>query len=212
MKIAIIFPRYKYIAGDVPLGVCYLASYLKEKTNAEIDVIDTTFHKDRNAIKDLLNKKQYDIVGISSMSSMIADAFWIADLVKKKNSSTFVIIGGPHPTVLPSDTIANSNVDAICIGEGETTFAELVEKKGNPENVDGLWYKFGKGIVKNNPRAPIPNLDVVPHPALDLIDMNNYIKCWFQMDSVKKKLKGINIIASRGCPYNCEFCSVHEAF
>lgn len=206
MKIAIIFPRYKYVSGDVPLGVCYLASCLKQKTNAEIDVIDTTFHKDKNVIKDLLNKKQYDLIGISSMSSMIDDAFWIAEFVKKNNPNTFIIIGGPHPTVLSSDTINNPNVDAICIGEGEITFTELIENNGNPENIKGIWYKSGKEIIKNKPREPVPDLNTIPYPSLDLIDMDNYTKCWFQMDSVKKKLKGVNILSSRGCPYNCSFC------
>ncbi|MBN1645146.1 B12-binding domain-containing radical SAM protein [Candidatus Woesearchaeota archaeon] len=205
MNIALIFPRYKYVSGDVPLGVCYLAAYLRKYANLEIDVIDTTFHSDKDEINKVLNKK-YDLVGISAMSSMIDDAFWIAKITKEKNPKTFVIIGGPHATVLPEETLKNPCIDAVCIGEGELTFAELVKNKGNPKGITGIWYKSGEGVIKNNFRKPIADLDDVPRPALDLVSMDKYIKCWFQMDSVKKKLKGVNIIASRGCPYNCSYC------
>jgi radical SAM superfamily enzyme YgiQ (UPF0313 family) len=207
MKIALIFPRYKYVSGDVPLGLCYLAAYLK-KNNKEvvIDFFDTTFHKDKTVLKDILSTKKYDLVGISSMSIMINDAFDIAKCIKEINSDTFVIFGGPHPTVLPAETIVNPYLDAICIGEGENTFEELIRNKGNPEGIAGIWYKKGKEIIKNSPRGPIQDLDTVPFPALDLVDMEKYIAYWFQLDSVKKGLKGINIIASRGCPYNCSYC------
>ncbi len=206
MKVAIIFPRYKYASGDVPLGVCYLASYLKKSTPAEVTIIDTTFHKDKKTIKNIILENKFDIVGISAMSSMINDAFWIAELIKKTSPHTFIIIGGPHPTVLPNETICNPSVDAICIGEGEITFAELVNKRGNAKGVAGVWYKKQGKVIKNPDRTPISDLDSLPYPALDLVDLDNYLKCWFQLDSVKKGLIGINIIASRGCPYNCSYC------
>lgn len=214
MKVAVIFPRYKYISGDVPLGICYLASYLRENSDAEIELIDTTFHKDKQVIKDLLLKNKYDIIGISTMSSMIEDTIWIVEFIKKNHPSTFVIVGGPHPTILPDETINNPNVDAICLGEGEITFTEFVNNNGRPEGINGLWYKSGSEIIKNPPRMPIHDLDILPFPAFDLIDINNYLKYWFQLDSVKKGLKGINILATRGCPYTCSYCqpTLHRMF
>lgn len=206
MKVGIIFPRYKYPSSDIPLGVCYLAAHIRKATNAEVDLFDTTFHKNKSVIKDIILKKKYDIIGISAMSSMIEDAFDIAKFIKKNNPKTFIIIGGPHATVLPTETIKNQYIDGICIGEGEITFAELIQKKGNPVGVNGIWYKSGNKIIKNRPRAPIENLNILPFPALNLINIEKYLKYCFQMDSVKRGLRGINLIASRGCPYDCSYC------
>lgn len=208
MKIALVFPRFKYPSGDIPLGLAYIASTLREKTDSSIELIDTTFYENsKSDVVQMFAHKKYDIVAISCMTTMIMDGFLIAEIVKKSFPETKVIIGGPHPTVMPNETLQNDYVDAVCIGEGEATFLELVNNNGAFNGVSGLWHKDKKGrIIKNDARTPINDLDSIPFPALDLFDVNKYLQYWFQLDSVDRNLKGINIMASRGCPYQCSFC------
>jgi radical SAM superfamily enzyme YgiQ (UPF0313 family) len=208
MKIALVFPRFKYPSGEHPLGIAYIASYLKKHTDAMVEIIDTTFDKKpKERIKKIFSNKKYDIVGVSLMTSMLEDANYVAHVVKKYNPDSKVIFGGPYPTVLPDKTINEKNVDAICIREGEITFYDIVKNKGDFEGIEGIWYKKNGKIIKNNPRMPIQNLDELPFPAWKLLPMDKYFKSWFQMDSTNiKNIKGASLIASRGCPYNCTYC------
>jgi len=206
MEIALIFPRYKYPSGDTPLGLLYIATYLKEKTTHNVDVFDTTFHKDKSKLNKALHNKKYDIVGISLMTTMLRDADWISRVIKGYSPETKVIWGGPHPTVLPELSLGCRDVDAIVIGEGEETWLDLVKKKGVFRGVNGIWYKEGKDIIANEARPFIDDLDKLPFPDHELVDLDSYFKHWFQLDSVARNLKGINLISSRGCPYQCSFC------
>ncbi|MCI0501718.1 MAG: B12-binding domain-containing radical SAM protein, partial [Epsilonproteobacteria bacterium] len=116
------------------------------------------------------------------------------------------VAGGPHATVLPTTLI--EHVDAVVLGEGEHIFTDLIKKypRGNISKVNGIWYKKNGKINKNNQREYITNLDELPHPARDLLNMKKYIKTWHVLDSINPKLQGTNFIASRGCPFNCSFC------
>ena len=209
MKIALVFPRFKYPSGDPPLGIAYIASVLKEKAGIDAEIIDTTFFRgDKHQfIDERFSGEPYDLVGISCMTTMINDGLDIARTIKSHHRETIIIFGGPHPTVMPEETLASPYVDAVCIGEGEETFCELVRNKGDFKGIDGIWYKGEEDdVIKNDPRKPIDDLDSLPFPALDLLPMEKYFQYWFQLDSVARNLKGVNILASRGCPYRCSFC------
>ncbi|MFH1641559.1 MAG: radical SAM protein [Nanoarchaeota archaeon] len=206
IQVCLILPRMKYATGDLPLGIAYIASLLRKSEICDLDLIDMTFDKGFGRVTNLLKNKSYDIVGFSVMSSMHIDALKIASIIKRANPNSVIVFGGPHPTTMPEDTINCPQVDAICIGEAELTFMEIVAKKGKFDRINGVWYKWGKKIIKNKPREYIKSLDRLPYPALDMLPINKYFKYWFQMDSVAHNLKGISIMASRGCYYNCSNC------
>ena len=206
MRITLVFPRYKYPSGDPPLGLAYLASYVRESTDIKVEIIDTTFGKSEKALASKLKKGNYDLLGIYSNITFIKYALQVAELSKKLNPNKKVIIGGPFATVMPKETLENSFVDAIAIGEGEQTLYDLIKNDLRFKGVRGLWYKDGDKIKINPPRKPIKNLDSIPFPARDLLPMKKYIRHWFQLDSVSLNLKGTHIIGLRGCPYNCTFC------
>jgi len=206
MKIGLIFPRYKYPTGDPPLGLLYIASFLRANSSHKVDIIDTTFHKSRKEIIHILKTNSYDIIGIYADIVMIKQVFNIAELSKRIDPDISVIIGGPFATVLPSLTLKNEFVDAIVVGEGEKTILEIMEKNLNFKGIKGVWYKNKEKINHNQIRMPIKHLDVLPFPARDLIRMNEYIKNWHQMDSVSTNLRGTNMMMSRGCTYDCSFC------
>jgi len=208
LKIAFIFPRTRYPSGQPPLGILWLAAYLREKVpNIQVDVIDATFYpRPIDMIRERIMAKRYDLIGVSVMTAMLRDAIEASRIARNAPGHPPILWGGPHPTVLPEHSLSLDCVDMICLGEGEETIRELVERNVNPEGVAGLWYKKGGEIVRNEPRRPICDLGMLPHPARDLIDMEAYARAWYSLTAASPELRGTSVIASRGCPFSCTYC------
>ncbi len=208
MSMALIFPRTRYPSGQPPLGILYLAAYLRRESETQVDVFDLTFHKRPfDALHEGLARRRYDIVGLSVMTSMLHDAEQASAIARETNPQALVVWGGPHPTVLPDDSLARPQVDAVALGEGEDTLLELARRGGDPGNVAGLWYKTAAGeIVRNPPRPLIQDLSTLPWPARDLVDMKTYARAWYSLTAAAPNLLGTSLVTSRGCPYVCTYC------
>ena len=187
------------------LGILYIISYLREKFN------DLNIYY----VKGNMNMKQYiekikrispDIYGLSIRSAERGIAYETINSIRKEFSSLPIICGGPHPTADAEEVLNNSQADICIIGEGEATFAELIEyykdatKKLN--DIKGIAYKKSGNISYTPIRPLIKDLDSIPFPAWDVIDFKDY-----QTTSLVKKNPYASMIVSRGCPYNCVFCS-----
>ncbi len=206
MKVALVFPRFRYPSGDPPLGVLYLAAALRRISGVEPVVIDPSFERDPlSFISRELSRARPEVVGISAMVTMARDALETARLAKRLLPESAVIMGGPHATVLPERVLADEAVDAVCVGEGEESLAEMVEK-GGFEGVPGFIYRAEGAILRNPDRAPVADLDSLAFPAFDLIDMERYFENWFQLDTVAPGLRGTSVLATRGCPFRCSYC------
>ena len=142
-------------------------------------------------------------------------AYEMAEIAKGTNENVVTILSGLHPSARPIDCLSHPNVDYVIIGEPECTAQELInnldkEKKSALKKIMGIGYmKDGEPII-TSPRPPIENLDALPFPARHLLPMEEYFS------AVKENpLRGeigrhwTTMITSRGCPYNCVFCSVH---
>lgn len=193
-----------------PLGILYLASYLRENVNnLQLKVTDGIMEGFEKTISEV-KKFQPDIVGISYYTLCALGAYKLIDEIKKEDPNTFVIAGGPHATALPKEALEKSDVDAIVIGEGEATVHELVSlfARGKHkeisflEKVAGIAYKDNGQVRLTSTRQHIKDLDSIPIPARDLINMGDY-KGWY----VSKERKEAAIFSTRGCPYSCTFCS-----
>ena len=208
MNIALIFPRTRYPSGQPPLGILYLAAYLRRESNAHLDVIDFTFRKKPfDYLRQSLSARRYDVIGLSVMTSMVRDAERASAIARETNPQALVLWGGPHPTVLPGDTVALPHVDAVAIGEGEETLLELVRRNGDPSGVSGIWYKTADGeVVRNPPHPLIEDLASLPLPARDLVDMKTYARAWYSLTAADPTLLGTSVITTRGCPYSCTYC------
>jgi anaerobic magnesium-protoporphyrin IX monomethyl ester cyclase len=208
MKIAFVFPRTRYPSGQPPLGILSLAAYLRETVpDLAIDVIDTTFDRHPfETMKQRIEQGNYDLLGISVMTAMLSDAIYASQAARTAANHPIVVWGGPHPTVLPEESLAHPAVDMIALGEAELTMRELVEHGGNPEGIEGLWYKRGEEVVRNPPRMPIHDLGTLPYPARDLVDMETYARAWYSLTAASPELRGTSVIASRGCPFSCTYC------
>jgi len=195
---------------DPPLGILYIASYLRKygPSNVEIIVTDGILEGFSSTVEKILETKA-DIVGISAVTPNIEGAYNLVEIIRKEHRQTKVVLGGPHPTALPDEAFARSNPDVVVIGEGEGTFQELISYYMNGDQsletlkkIDGICIKEGDATIKTGLRKFIQNLDKIPFPARDLVDMERYAGY-----PVSKKVPSTAIISSRGCPFNCTFCS-----
>ena len=201
----LIYPRLRYPSGDPPLGILYLAGYLRQKLGMVPEILDLSFAKNPwQTLCQKLEEKKYQWIGISAMVTMAESSEKVAELVRSLQPRAKIILGGPHPTTLP-EKCQSKNFDFLVLGEGEETFAQLLGK-GTGEGVEGVWFRVDGHWEKNPSRTPLQDLDQIPFPAFDLVDLSLYQKYWFQLDTLGKPISGTNILASRGCPFQCTFC------
>lgn len=182
-----------YFGYFPPLGALYIAAYLKSK-RVPVDVIDRNI----DACKSI-DYCAYDIVGFSVNSNNIANTLKTAQIIKRENPSCIIAVGGPYGTAMPEDLIPLDNIDLVFTGEGEKSFYEFVSGK-KPEDIKGVYSKKGGQIYYSGAGDLIGNLDELPFPALDMVDVSRYNTL------ITKKLPVSSLITSRGCVYQCIFC------
>jgi len=201
MKLVLIEPNIEGYALMPTMSLAILKSFINNKTKHEAKIIDLIFNKKnwKEYLRNKLEQEKPDLIGISVMSFNYKQAIEIASFIKE-NFDIKIIFGGVHAILMEEETIKNKCVDMVCTGEGELTLKELLDKKLNPKNVNGIWYKKEEKIIKNKINKLIENLDELPFPEWD--DFN--LKKYFLINN-----NHLPIMASRGCPYNCTYCSNH---
>jgi len=147
-----------------------------------------------------------DLVGISTITSTAPRAYALADELRAKGVP--VVMGGAHPTFLPDEALEHA--DFVVRGEGEEAIIELfdvIDGKRQKNTVAGLSYREDGKIMHNPPRELCPDLDAYPSPDLSLIaGFGTGVRSFFRNPNI------IPLITSRGCPFNCKFCSVTPMF
>jgi radical SAM superfamily enzyme YgiQ (UPF0313 family) len=182
----------------------FLGAYLK-KAGHEPEILDFLLNKFN---ENLLMEKaaQADLIGISAVTPLVASAIKLVNLIKERFPKKIVVLGGPHPTLLPKETLEScKNIDYIVKGEGEERLVWLLEYlagKRKKENLDGLAFSESGEIVDLPQRSHLENLDSMLFPARDLVSIKKYSKF---IESRKKP--ATTIITSRGCPFDCTYCS-----
>ncbi len=141
-----------------------------------------------------------DIVCISTITPTAIRAYELADRLRK--SGITVIIGGAHPSFLPEEALEHA--DYVVRGEGDYTLPELIEYIKNArhsvETIHGISYKDASGNIIHNPSRPLlKDMDILPEPDFSLVHG------W-------KPTNVYPVSTSRGCPFDCKFCSVIQMF
>ena len=111
MKILFLVPRLEANTNP-PLGVAYIASYIRSKGYSNIEILDPTF-EDMNYVFDRLDKMDYDVLGMSSYTMNYNLSLKFAQHVKSKNNNCKIVFGGIHPSILHEDVIKENVVDSI---------------------------------------------------------------------------------------------------
>jgi len=191
------------------LGLAYLIASIED--NHSVSFLDLTFEwKNYMAyFERRLRESKPDIIGFSVSSFSFPLGLKLARLTRKIFPHLHIVFGGVHPTISPEEVIRYSFVDSVCIGEGERSFLEFLNKLETDKepDVEGFWFKDTKGnIVRNKLRPFDPDLDALPFPNWDYWDIEKYMG----VNSVYTGVGGLMHITSRGCRYNCNFCSVHR--
>ncbi len=218
-KVLFILPPFeKEHKVTPPVGVGYLAAML-EKKGAECFFLDAI--RDRMSPKrivDLAKRINPDLIGLTVLTPIYKNT---KNLVfELKRNGFIVVLGGPHASAIPKETLADMNADFLVFGEGELTIVELCTylnlkksvKKGHSkkivlEKIKGLTFRKNNEILMNPPRELIINIDDIPFPSWHLFPPNKYP--FAPQGTMAKNYPIANVVTSRGCPYGCTFCSTN---
>jgi len=208
-KITLVKPEVKFPvkrqgqAGDVglPTGLLYVAGYVRHYNDADVSIVD---HRLQRALGNPINLESdlnsADIVGAGACSAEAPGALEV--LRKAKEMGQITVAGGLYPTFNAEEVLRTGFVDFVVNGEGETGFSGLVDAidgKGDIKDVKGIVRKEDGKIVRNPGKKLITDLDSIPLPAYDLVDMSSYAE-----------FGPASIYAARGCPMSCNFCTLNE--
>ena len=198
------YGKLKSVGSVVPpLGLCYLASVL-EHDGHTVRILDGELLD--CGLSDIVKliDLDTDVIGITSSTVGISNTVELAKLIKKWNGDVPIVLGGPHVTALPVDTLKMGVFDFGVIGEGEITMSELVGSiDGDPSGIDGLAYLRDGEVVMNKKRSMIEDMDSIPFPSRHLLED---LKSYRPNVQNYKRLPATTMMTSRGCPFGCIFC------
>ncbi len=188
-----------------PLGLLYISAFLKEH-DVKTMVFDTTFSSFEE-LKKALEKNKPALVALYANLMTKINLIKIMRFIRSnpKLSETKIVLGGPDVTYNKENYMA-AGADFLVIGEGEQTMLELAEAIKNDRSVaeiTGLVHWNEKEMVVNPPRVKIKQVDELPMPDREAIDLERYLSAWKERHGSST----ISLSTQRGCPYTCNWCS-----
>lgn len=216
-----------------PLGILSIAAYLRDN-GYDVNVLDfrafdrvteagdfRTYGADHKEMREHLKKYKPDLIGVSCLT--IADEFDLFEtckIAKGIHPNTPVVVGGIHPTTFPERMLSKSYIDYVILGEGEYRLRYLIESLNREATTfpfDGVAYRKSEEIIVNKCTSVIEDLDSLPFPARDLVDMRlysyiNYAYINRKYYKVRKYDPSTPLVSqievTRGCFNRCTYCSV----
>ncbi len=218
MKVLLINPPIGvfYEAVVPPIGLAHLASVLRQAGH-QAELLDINLWRwPEDEVRRRLAASDADAFGITGLISQYTYNRWLADLIKELHPDRPVIQGGMMVSAMPKIMLESSpGTDFIAVGEGEQTLVELADAldgHGHVEAVKGLWYRDparpGEFVITGH-RPDMPEIDSLPYPAWDLVDIPAYWRSRArarEMHMIYRNKPFIPVLATRGCPYRCNYC------
>lgn len=181
-----------------PLGLLYLAAISREAGH-HVAVFDGTFSTGPADFQKALMQHQPEVVCIASMVTLRPIAQQLAEIARAYGAR--IIFGGPDPSQEPAAYLDEATV--VVRGEGEQTLLDLLSQQdGDLAGVSGIAYLADGELIQTADRDPLWDLDALPLPARDLIDITPYLNAWREAHGYTS----MTLAVSRGCPYGCEYC------
>ncbi len=210
----------------LPSGLLYLGAVLQKKED-NVKLADLKTFQGRgeeptrqfyeSKLVEIMQDFQPDLIGIGSLfSGNFPDVLNLSKKAKQEAQDVPVVIGGIHPTLYAREILENCpSVDYIVLAEGEdsiVTLAEAIKKNKNLSEIDGLAFRKDSKVVVNPKVGYIKDVDAIPFPAYDLVDLEDYYTDTSRWHNPKQLPinTSIPIITSRSCPNRCTFCSMYE--
>ena len=189
-----------------PLGLLTLAAAVRrELPEIEIQIFDAPANQwGWRTVERILGERRIDVLGIGEETVSAHEGLRAAELVKRLHPDCLVVAGGHYYAHAIEDTLLDGKVDVVVRGEGEETFVELLQHGNNRTawpSIAGIAYRDEAGLTKVTPPRPlVDDLDSLPFPAYDLIDMQRY-------GNGSRNHPGlVSVEHSRGCFDRCSFC------
>jgi radical SAM superfamily enzyme YgiQ (UPF0313 family) len=208
LKVTFLYPDYFQYDGEhylpegrIYLGVAYLSAYLKREGH-RTSLIHMVRPWGRGEFMERIRKEDPDVLAVSTTTHMFPH---VRDKVRwvKEETDIFVVGGGAHPTLDPEGTLREAPFDAVCLGEGEEALAELcgaLEEGRDPSRIPSLWVRRGERVIRNPVRPLVEDLDTLPFPDRSIFNPEDFCPQQHERGT---------LMASRGCPYSCTYCSNH---
>jgi len=215
MKVLLINPPVRQRQGpqDIPVGLAMIASITKQEGH-QIAFLD--LNANRVPLQVAANEimiDDYDIIGIGGLSSQYKEIKQILPICRQIHPDALIVAGGGFVTYMPDKMLKlRPEIDIIAIGEAEETWADFLREgpHGDFSKVKGIAFRDKNGkIIFTEPRPLIKDMDALPYPAYELLDLDKYSENYQfclseEMLTTKRK---IHMITERGCPRQCTFCT-----
>lgn len=207
MQVLLINPPSEDKNPILPLGLASIAAFL-EHNGVDVKIIDAwalalNYEDIVNEVKEI----EADIIGITMVSPRYNQAKKTAEAARRGCPNATIVLGGPHPSALPTETLQDiPEVDICVIGEGEQTMLDLVNALSDGDrlhNIKGIAFRTEDSVVVTDPRPPIKDLDSLPMPARHLFPIEKYKT----HPPYGRKNPYMTMMTSRGCPFSCAYCS-----
>lgn len=216
MKVLLVVPpsslkeRYGDLleAGAVypSMGLAFIAA-VAEEDGHEVRVIDAEAQRMSYAeIDKSISEFQPDVIGFQTFCANLRRCRKVARNARAVHSDIKIVFGGVQATLFPEEQFEDDLVDIVVMGEGETPFRLLLknlETQSDLNNVPGIVFRDETGQLVFTRRPPLlDNLDAMPFPALHLFPMDCY-----HSSAQLRGTRTLHLFTSRGCPFNCSYCS-----
>lgn len=229
-KLMLIFPpmvnaRIENAIAAIPLGIASLAAFLRDKVDVVVlDAVveghhhrvnlDSDFHRvglSYDAIQDRIEAEAPDLLGVSCLiSAQFPSVREIVARAKAWDPDMVCVTGGTHPSFLPERALTSTQLDYVVLGEGELPLAELIDRHNNersPVDMPALALRSNGAVRVNRKYWMVDHLDALPLPAREMFPVEKYFKIHLPMQGISRSRRNLSIATSRGCPFQCTFCS-----
>ncbi|MCP4678856.1 MAG: B12-binding domain-containing radical SAM protein [Deltaproteobacteria bacterium] len=210
-RVALVNPPNRITGEYFPIGLGIIAAVLKNEGHDVFIIDDGIECSTTERLVERVVKTNPDIIGITGLVTYYGYIKHLSGKLNDRIPNVPIMVGGPITSAVGDLLLEKTRADIVVIGEGERTVVQICEKVHDNDlsSVCGIWYrdKSSGVIVKNPPQDRISDLDTVPMPQYDMFAMDKYVHTHSSIIRSFNPTASMNVISSRGCPYQCTFCS-----